>query len=74
MKITIKYDDDNKQEAQELTLSNDDLDNLNYIDLHIGKENGFVVVEELFAAVQAFMKARELNWDREQKYAEKESI
>lgn len=74
MKITIKYDDDNKEEAQELTLSNDDLDNLNYIDLHIGKENGFVVVEELFTAVKAFMDARELNWDREQKYAEKESI
>jgi hypothetical protein len=65
MKITIKYDDDFKEEPQELTLSNDELENWNSVGLHIGKISATIDLEDLYVAVQSFRAMRDLDDNRE---------
>lgn len=65
MKITIKYDDDFKEEPQELALSNDELENWNSVELHIGKISATIDLEDLYVAVQSFRTMRDLDDSRE---------
>jgi hypothetical protein len=41
-----------------LIIDNDDLNNLNYVDVTIGKESVSVPIDELLSAVEAFYKYR----------------
>lgn len=59
MKIEIN---DNEEK---LILSNEDLDNLNFVDILIGGESITVPIDELFSAVFAFNKQRILQEERE---------
>lgn len=70
MKIEIKNED------QKIILDDDDLDNDNFVDISIIEKykepyEGMVItvpIEDLCVAVQAFLKKRELNDERERKY------
>ena len=67
MKITFDVDDDGSQleDRSKLTLSNDDLDNPNFVDLDIQDGDGeylgssvTVSIEDLFRAAELFNKIR----------------
>ena len=66
MKVTFNVDDDDSVcDSSQLTLSNDDLDNPNYVDLDIQDSKGeflgssvTVSIEDLFRAAELFNKIR----------------
>lgn len=62
MKIVIQAEDDLDKSTQ-ISLTDEDLDNFNYVDLEVIKEGGVfesltVSVEDLFRAVEVFNKIR----------------
>lgn len=57
MKITIKAISEPKD--IDIELSNDDLNNQNFIELYIDKKEYIVPIEELYQAVTAFIDLKE---------------
>jgi hypothetical protein len=53
-----------------ITLSDDSLDNDNYVDLQMGDKTGTVEIDELLSVVHAFEQKRVMRITRENKYQE----
>lgn len=60
MKITIKVDDDLKEDPVDFVITNESLDNYNFVDIQIGTESVTVPIVELFSALTAFKNQREI--------------
>ncbi len=59
MKIFITVDTNDSDKKQYLELSNEDYNNLNFIDFTVGGKTYGVVVEELLQAMEVFARLRD---------------
>lgn len=58
MTITIKVTDENSEKDIDLTLSNDDMNNANYVTLRVGEVLVDVPVQDLYQAMALFENMR----------------
>jgi len=65
MRIELKDNADFEDENELLALTDDELDNENYIELYFGGKVVCVSLDELLSAVQAFENKRSLRLTRE---------
>jgi len=61
MRIVIQVDADNNPESETIVLTDDNLNNDNFVDLLVGDESYTVPFSELESAVLAFRNVREHN-------------
>ena len=54
------------EDRTEFTLSDDELENDNFITLDIGKKSYDILLDELYSAVKMFVDKRQFNRDREE--------
>lgn len=66
MKIILTADNDDGK--QELVITNEGYDNLNYLSLQFGDKEYGVVLDELAAAVNAFREDVKFSHERDERY------
>lgn len=69
MKIIIKVENDSG-DSKDLTLSNDELDNYNFVEFKIGDKVYDASVDDLFEAVLTFKRIKDNDDEKDFKYRE----
>lgn len=73
MRVVIKANNDDVDMEHDITFSNDQLDNDNYVDMYIdlGEDNGTwtwtMPIDELASAVEAFKEQQRLRQERDKR-------
>jgi hypothetical protein len=70
MKVIIKVDEDDNEKETELLITDEHLNNDNFIDISIGEVYFTVCLDDLVSALDPFVKIRELNHQRDKMYGE----
>jgi len=58
-------------EEEEIILTDDSLDNDNFVSLFIKDKEHIISIDDLYSALSAFIKSRELNAKRDKLYEQK---
>ena len=59
MKITLQADEESKPKSLDFILTNDNLENLNFIEILVEDKSYSVLVSDLFEAVKTFQRIKD---------------
>ena len=59
MKITLQADEESKSESLDFILTNDNLENLNFIEILVEDKSYSMLVSDLFEAVKTFQRIKD---------------